>query len=153
MEEIHKNFIKVFLEIFTKFEQIITILLSLIMGTIIIISLVRICSNLHELFVLDFLRPKQITFQDYQEIFGKILTLLISLEFMASIVKVLKSHKILTLIQDVVLITALAIARKLIIFDYEHHDPSNTIVYGGLLVSIGLFYFLVKFQYRTKTHS
>ena len=129
---------------FSLFEKIITIILSVIIALIILIALIRISESFYHLFVQDFYKPQEITFNDYQLLFGKIMTLLISIEFMSSILKVLKTHEIKNLIQDVVLITALAIARKLIIYDYEHHDPLSTIVLGGLLISIGLFYFLIK---------
>jgi uncharacterized membrane protein (DUF373 family) len=129
---------------FTKFENIITLFLSIIIGSIIVISLIRIGENFFQLFVTDFFQPQEITFKDYQEIFAKIMTLLISLEFLNSILKVLKSHDIKVLVLDVSLITALAIARKLIIFDYDKHDPLFTLVFGAILLFIGLFYFLVK---------
>jgi len=129
---------------FTKFENIITLFLSIIIGSIIVISLIRIGENFFKLFVTDFFQPQEITFKDYQEIFAKIMTLLISLEFLNSILKVLKSHDIKVLVLDVSLITALAIARKLIIFDYDKHDPLFTLVFGAILLFIGLFYFLVK---------
>ena len=118
--------------------------LSIIIGSIIVISLIRIGENFFQLFVTDFFQPQEITFNDYQEIFAKIMTLLISLEFLNSILKVLKSHDIKVLVLDVSLITALAIARKLIIFDYDKHDPLFTLVFGAILLFIGLFYFLVK---------
>ena len=79
---------------FTKFENIITLFLSIIIGSIIVISLIRIAENFFQLFVTDFFQPQEITFKDYQEIFAKIMTLLISLEFLNSILKVLKSHDI-----------------------------------------------------------
>jgi uncharacterized membrane protein (DUF373 family) len=141
-----KNIVDYFLNGTDKFEQIITMFLSIIIASIIIISLLRIIENFYQLFVRDFFEVEKISFEDYQQLFGKIMTLLISLEFMASILKVLKSHEVKTLILDVVLITALAIARKLIIYDYEHHEPAETIVLGGLLVSIGIFYFLIKHE-------
>ena len=146
MEKKKETFIDNFLKIFLRFEQVITIILTLIIGLIVLASIVRIGQNFIDLFFRDIFRPEEITFEDYQSIFGKIMTLLISLEFMSSILKVLKTHEIKTLIQYVVLITALAIARKLIIFDYEHHDAASTIVLGGVLVSIGIFYFLIKFE-------
>lgn len=146
MEKDKKNIIDKFLNGTIKFEQLITVALSIIIGGIIIIALIRIFENFLNLFVRDFFDLDKITFEEYQQLFGKIMTLLISLEFMASILKVLKTHEIKTLIQDVVLITALAIARKLIIFDYEHHEPASIIVLGGLLVSIGIFYYLIKYE-------
>jgi uncharacterized membrane protein (DUF373 family) len=130
--------------IFNGFEKIITVVLCTVIGLIILIALLRIGESFSSLFVADFFKPEDISFEDYQQLFGKIMTLLISLEFMASIIKVLKTHEVKTLILDVVLITALAIARKLIIYDYEHHQASETIALGGLLVAIGIFYFLIK---------
>ncbi|MCO6498806.1 MAG: phosphate-starvation-inducible PsiE family protein [Vicingus serpentipes] len=140
----NKSFFDKVLNWFSLFEKIITVFLSIIIALIILIALIRISESFYHLFVQDFYQPQEITFNDYQLLFGKIMTLLISIEFMSSILKVLKTHEIKNLIQDVVLITALAIARKLIIYDYEHHDPLSTIVLGGLLISIGLFYFLIK---------
>lgn len=136
-------FIDRFLKAFVKFEQVLTFILVIIIAIIIGISVIRIIENLYTLFALDFFDPADITFQDYQLVFGKILTLLISLEFMTSILKVLKTHQIKTLTKDVVLITALAVARKLIIYDYDHADPLKVIVLGGIMVSIGVFYYLI----------
>lgn len=137
---------------FIKFEQFITIILAFIIALIIIIAVVRIVQNFVVLFGHDLFQPEEISFEDYQSIFGKILTLLISLEFMSSIIKVIKSHEVKTLVQDVVLITALAIARKLIIYDYDHHTPIQTIVLGGLLLAIGIFYYLIRNDKLKKEH-
>ena len=131
---------------FKKFEQIVAFILSVIIGLIIVISLLRLSVDFYQLFVLDVFTPTNISFQDYQQLFGKIMTLLISLEFMSSIMKILKTHKINSLILDVVLISALAISRKLIIYDYEHHDPTSIMAMGVLLVSTGIAYFLFKFN-------
>ena len=76
------------------------------------------------------------------------MTLLISLEFLSSILKVLKSHAVKILVQDVVLITALAIARKLIIYDYDDHDAIHTLALGGSLLCLGVFYFLIRFNFK-----
>ncbi|MFD0963774.1 phosphate-starvation-inducible PsiE family protein [Pseudofulvibacter geojedonensis] len=130
--------------LFHKFEKVITIIVSVIIGFIIIISLLRVISELYSIISSDILSPQLIQFKDYQSLFGKIMTLLISLEFLNSILKTLKSHEIKPLVLDVCLITALAIARKLIIFDYTKNDPLLTISFGGILVSIGVFYFLIK---------
>lgn len=131
---------------FNVFENTITIGVSIIIGIIIVIALVRVGQNLVALFITDIFKPENITFSDYQQLFARIMTLLISLEFMRSIIKVLKTHNIRLLVLDVILITALAIARKLIIYDYDKHQAVDTAVFGGLIVAIGVFYFLVKYQ-------
>ena len=107
-------------------------------------SFVRVSQQFYHLFYADFIDSQVVTFNDYQILFGRIMTLLISLEFLSSILKVLKTHEVKALVQDVILITAMAIARKLIIYDYEHHESMQTLVLGAILVSLGLFYFLVR---------
>jgi uncharacterized membrane protein (DUF373 family) len=136
---------------FGEFENVITMALSVIIGLMIIMSLVRVTQQFYLLFVADFIEPQQITFKDYQDLFGKILTLLISLEFLSSILKVLKSHEVTILVQDVILITALAIARKLIVYDYDHHDSMSIFALASLLISIGVFYFLIRHKAGDKS--
>lgn len=138
------------LHVFQKFEQTIAGILAIFIGLIILVSILRFAQDFYHLFVLDIRTPENISFEDYQQLFGKIMTILISLEFMSSVLKVLKTHHIKTLILDVVLITALAIARKLIIFDYEHHDALTILAMGALLTSIGIFYFLIRFQRKSE---
>lgn len=144
MNKKSSQFIDRFLKIFESFENIITMVLTTIIGLIIIVALFRVIYDVYTLFVADIASPVEITFKDYQSIFGKIMTLLISIEFLSSILKVLKSHEIKSLVLDVVLITALAIARKLIIYDYDHHDAITTFSLAAILLSTGLFYFLIK---------
>lgn len=146
MGKVNKNKFDKITILFLKFEQIISIGLSVIIALIIMISLLRIAQNFYELFVKDIFSLEKITFDDYLQLFGYIMTLLISLEFMSSIMKVLKSHDIKTLTLDVALITALAITRKLIIYDYDHHEPASIIVFAGLLLSLGIFYFLINYK-------
>ena len=130
---------------FIRFEVIVTFILSLMVGLIVIISLLRIAQDFYLIFIQDIINLKSIVFEDYQSLFGKILTLIISLEFLNSIIKVFKSKDVKSLVLDVILIAALTIGRKLIIYDYKNIDPAQAITLGGLLISIGIFYFLIKF--------
>jgi uncharacterized membrane protein (DUF373 family) len=146
MNALYKTWKEKILHLFHQFEIIITLVLSVILGLIIIVSLLRIVSDLFHLFLADLDSLQEIVFADYQSLFGKILTLLISIEFLNSTIKVLKSKDIKTLTLDIVLIAALAISRKLIIYDYSDMEPAKTITLGGLLLCIGLFYFLLRFN-------
>lgn len=134
------------INVFREFENYITIGLSIIIGFMIIMSFVRVVQQFYVLFYSDFIEDTIVNFNDYQILFGRIMTLLISLEFLSSILKVLKTHEVKILIQDVILITALAIARKLIIYDYSQHDPLQTLALGAILLCVGVFYFLVRFE-------
>ena len=141
-----RDYIDVFHKIFGKAEMVISLLLAIIILIIVFVALIRIIYFTYTLIVLDLYTPKNISFEDYKIVFGRVMTLLISLEFMNSIIKILKTHEMRTLILDVLLITVLAISRKLIIFDYDHHEPDIVFGLGFLLISIGIVYFLVKFS-------
>ncbi|MCB9224856.1 MAG: phosphate-starvation-inducible PsiE family protein [Crocinitomicaceae bacterium] len=145
------KFDKISLKLFHNFERFIVISLSFIIGIIILIALLRVIVDVSELIINDIDNPDDILFTDYQEIFGKIMTLLISLEFLISVINVIKSHSIKKLLEDVILIAALAIARKMIVYDYEHHEAIETIGMGVLFLCIGAFYFFLKYQPRNKT--
>ncbi len=139
-----KNFYNKAIDIFHSFESMVSIILSVIIGLIIVVSLIRIGVDLYDLFIVDLDTPSDISFKNYQKLFGKVITMLISLEFLSSILKVLKLHQIRTLVLDVVLITALAIARKLIVLDYDSYSWEKVMTLGLLLISLGVFYFLVQ---------
>jgi hypothetical protein len=136
--------ILVFNNILQNIEELVTIIVSMIIACIVIVALVRIIIQTYGLVILDFNTVQDISFTVYSDIFGKIMTLLISIEFMNSIAKVLRTHEIRTLLLDVSLITALSICRKLIIYDFNGHDALTTIALGVLLISVGVFYFLVR---------
>lgn len=128
---------------FQNFEKIITVLIAVIIALIVVVSAIRIGKDFIDLFIVDIFEPKEISFEDYKSLFAKILTLLISLEFMNSILKVLKSHDVGAIVLDVLLIAAMAIGRKLIILDYDEHGADFILGLSALLISIGVFYYLV----------
>jgi uncharacterized membrane protein (DUF373 family) len=140
------NLEKLSLNFFNKFEKWIAIILSVIIACIIIVSLIRLLHNFYELFIVETINPQNITFEDYQQLFGKVLTLLISLEFMSSIINVLKTHNMKSLVTDVLMIVVLAVSRKLIVYDYDHHESSSIMAIALLIVSLGVTYFLFKFN-------
>lgn len=135
---------------FFGFEKIITIIVAIIIALIVVVSTIRIGKDFVDLFIIDVFSPDKISFDDFKSLFAKILTLLISLEFMNSILKVLKSHDVRTLVLDIVLITAMAIGRKLIILDYEKYSSDYILSMAGLILSIGAFYYLVGIRMNNK---
>ncbi len=140
------KFIDVFNDALLKIEKGVAVFLSSAIIFIVLIALLRLLQEIYDSLFLNFFAGKNNTFAVYSDIFGKIINLLISIEFMTSIVKVLKTHEVRILILDVSLITGLAICRKLIIFDYEHSDGHLIIGMALLLIGLGIFYFLVKFE-------
>lgn len=146
-----KKFIEKISNGFESFENVISVVLSILIGAVIVISTIRIGEKFFSLFLIDFFKPDKITYDDYKELFARILSLLISLEFLSSILKVLKSHEIRVLVLDVLLITMMAIGRKLIIFDYDEHEPILVFALAALILSIGISYFFIKKDWSNST--
>lgn len=130
-------------DVFEYFEKIITLAIAVIIAVIVVVSIIRIGNDFVHLFIVDVFEPQEISFEDYKSLFAKILTLFISLEFMNSILRVIKSHDVGNLVLDVFLIAAMAIGRKLIILDYEKYSSDYLFSIAGLVIAIGAFYFLV----------
>jgi uncharacterized membrane protein (DUF373 family) len=135
-----------FEKILQKIENFIIIVVAIIILIVVFISLIRIIFITYESMILDIFKPSNIKFEVYTDIFAKIITVLISFEFLNSITKALRTHEIRLLVLDVSLITALAICRKLIIMEYPDHNTEAIIGLGIVLIAIGVFYFLITFK-------
>ncbi len=131
-------------KVFSNFENMVTIALSVLVGLMVLLTLLKILQQLYGLATMEYLTPGKLQFTDYQDLFGKILILLIGLAFLSSILKALDTHEVRVLVQDVALIAALAVSRKLIMYDYDHRDPLVTLALGGLLAPTKLFYWLIR---------
>ncbi len=94
-----------------RFEQIVTWILTLFIAAIIAIALFRLVVTILQLLVFGALNP--LNHQEFEVIFGMIMTLLIAMEFNHSILQSMERlHRIIQ-VKTVVLISILALARKL----------------------------------------
>lgn len=148
--ENNKTLIDKILKLFHSFENFISIILALLIVGILGVALVRIAVSSYQLIFSNILTPTEIVYEHFNDIFGKIMTLLITIEFMNSIISVLKTGNLKILVQDVTLITGLAIARKLLIFDYSQTGHMTIIAMGVVLMAVGIFYFLIRVDTLSK---
>ena len=65
-----------------KIENFIIIIVAIIILIVVFISLIRIIFITYESMILDILTPSNIKFEVYTDIFAKIITVLISFEFL-----------------------------------------------------------------------
>ncbi len=125
-------------------EEGITAVLAVIIVFIVIVALTRIMSQAYHSLFQGLFSGHEIAFASYTDIFGKMLTLLISIEFMNSITKVLRTHEMKALVLDVSLITALAICRRIIVMELAHpEDGTSMIAFAVMLVGLAVFHYLV----------
>ena len=148
-----RSYINRIKDIFQKFEYLISIIMAVLIGGLVVVATVRIIVFTYNMVFSKAFFPTSIKFEDFNELFGMIMTLLIIIEFMNSILSVLRSRELKGIVKDVSLITGLAIARKLIILDYTQTEPLTVLAMSGVLVAVGVFYFLVKVETISKLTS
>ena len=88
-----------------------------------------------------------------QDTFGLILTIVILLEFNHSIFVALTQGSGAVQTRIVVLIAVLVIARKLMLKDFDAIDFQTLLGYGGLLLALGVLYWLICDGDRRRAHA
>lgn len=141
--EDHSPQMKKMLNFFHKFEHVVLMILAVLSATILVVAVVRLAIYAYIIIFSKILHPVDIVYEDLNEIFGKIMTLLIFIEFMNSIIHVIRKGDLKLLVKDVTLITGLAICRKLIMLDYSAKEPLFIVSMALVLIAIGIFYFII----------
>ena len=125
-----------------RFEQIITWILTLFIGIIIAIALLRLVVTIVQLLVFGALNP--LDHQEFETIFGMIMTLLIAMEFNHSIAQAMERlHRIIQ-VKTVVLISILALARKFIILNIEATPALTIVALAFAVIALGIVYWLMR---------
>ena len=115
-------------------------------AVIIAIALLRLVVTIFQLLVFGALNP--LNHEEFEVIFGMIMTLLIAMEFNHSILQAMERlHRVIQ-VKTVVLISILALARKFIILNIEA-KPKATIVNAGValgfaVIALGIVYWLMR---------
>ena len=124
-----------------RFEQIVTWILTLCIAIIISIALFRLVATIFQLLVFGALNP--LNHEEFQVIFGMIMTLLIAMEFNHSILQAIERRHRVIQVKTVILISILALARKFIILNMEATAPLTIVALGFAVIALGVVYWLV----------
>lgn len=141
--KIFKQFNSKFIALVEAFETFIYIILTIILLVVSLIATYRVFIGFFDL-IENASQVSDLNFENFQDLFGKVLTLLIVMELKATILHAIKKRGIRTLLLDIILISGTAIARKLITMDYIKMEPETILAISALLISIGISYFLIK---------
>jgi uncharacterized membrane protein (DUF373 family) len=76
------------------------------------------------------------------ELFGIFLIILIGIELLETVKVFLKDDEIH--VELVVLVAIIAIARKVIVWNFKEHTPMELIALSGMLLALGISYYLIK---------
>ena len=125
-----------------RFEQIVTWILTLCIAVIIAIALFRLVATIIQLLVFGALNP--LNHEEFEVIFGMIMTLLIAMEFNHSILQAMERlHRVIQ-VKTVILISILALARKFIILNMEATPALTIVALGFAVIALGVVYWLLR---------
>ena len=131
---------------YERFEQIVSLILTLLIAIVIITALAHLVFRIVLLIMLNVVDPANQTV--FQTIFGMIMTVLIALEFKHSVIAVLERHNNIVQVRTVVLIALLALVRKFIIIDASHVEALTLIGLAVATLALGCVYWLIREQER-----
>jgi uncharacterized membrane protein (DUF373 family) len=131
---------------YERFEQIVSLILTLLIAIVIITALAHLVFRIVLLIMLNVVDPANQTV--FQTIFGMIMTVLIALEFKHSVIAVLERHNNIVQVRTVVLVALLALVRKFIIIDASHVEALTLVGLALATLALGCVYWLIREQER-----
>lgn len=133
-----------FLKFLGGVETIVSKILSLAMVFVILIATVELCIFIGQEILLNnkLLDPERFSSFTIIRIFGLFLNVLIALEVLENITAYLKKHVIQV---ELVIVTSLiAVARKIIIFDFSKSTGIELIALAAAIFALSISYWIVK---------
>lgn len=136
------------MNLYERFEQVVALLLSIVISTVIAIALWRLINEVFSMLMTGALNP--LDHRIFQNVFGMIMTLLIAMEFKHSIVKVVYRKAHIIQVKTVILIAQLALARKFIILDLKETGAMEIFALGFAVLVLAVGHWLLKINDDTE---
>ncbi|HKO06976.1 MAG TPA: phosphate-starvation-inducible PsiE family protein [Alphaproteobacteria bacterium] len=130
---------------YAKFEHVVAIVLIVLISLVIAASTLSLALDIAKILAGGVASYSDIAFE---EVFGRIMTVLIALEFNVSIAQVLASRRHIVQVRTVVLVAILAIARKFIIIDIDAKGAETLIALAVIIAALGATYWVLNIAER-----
>jgi uncharacterized membrane protein (DUF373 family) len=130
------------MSLYERFEQAVAIILSLVIALVIALALVQLLIRIVPLLVSGALDP--LDHEDFQAVFGMIMTLLMAMEFKHSIIRVALRRSSFVQVKTVVLISLIALSRKFVILDTNATSASTIAALAAATLVLGVVYWLLR---------
>jgi uncharacterized membrane protein (DUF373 family) len=127
---------------YQRFESMVAFVLTIVIGLIVVVALVRLSFAVVAGLVLGVVNP--LDQKVFQSIFGEIMTLLIALEFNHTLQYVVTRQQSVIQTKVVMLIALLALARKVIVFDLHEMSPELLFGLAAITLALGSTYWLMR---------
>ena len=128
--------------VYERFEQIVTLILSLVIVVVIGVAIVQLVIGVVPLVIGGALSPLE--HHTFQALFGMIMTLLIAMEFKHSIIRIALRRESIVQVKTVILIALLALGRKFIILDTTTTEAATIAAVAGATLVLGIVYWLLR---------
>jgi len=132
---------------YQRFESIVALVLTLIVGLIIVVALFRLTCAVVLGLIWGALDP--LNHEVFQAVFGEIMTLLIALEFNHTLQYMVTRQQSIIQSNVVLLIALLALARRIIILDLHTVTEGQLFGLAAAVLALGVTYRLVKERQTT----
>ncbi len=111
-----------------RFEYCVIIVLFAAIAVVVVLALIRLGLGLYDMVTV----PSRLTeVHAVQQLFGMVMTVLIAMEFGNSIMRHLREHETIIQAREIILISMMAVVRKIMLVDLSQEDPT-TLVWLGL---------------------
>jgi uncharacterized membrane protein (DUF373 family) len=130
------------LTIYQRFESLVALALTGVVALIVVVALYRLASQVVVGLLLGGLDPLDQAV--FQVIFGEVLTVMIALEFNHTLQFVVARQQSIIQTKVVLLISLLALARKIIILDLEVVSTGELLGLAALTLALGAVYWMMR---------
>ena len=130
------------MSIYQRFESLVALTLTAVIGVIIVVSLYNLILQVGSGLLSGFFDPLQ---KDvFTVVFAEVLTVMIALEFNHTIQFVASRSQSIIQTKIVLLISLLAISRKVIVLDFEKTGTGELFGLAALIVALGVVYWMIR---------
>ncbi len=130
------------LTLYQRFESIVALVLTLVIAVVIAVSLFHVATRVVGGLLFGILDP--LDQGVFQAIFGEVLTVLIALEFNHTIQFVVARQESIIQTKVVLLISLLALARKVIVLELDKTTPGELLGLAALTLALGIVYWMMR---------
>jgi uncharacterized membrane protein (DUF373 family) len=128
--------------LYQRFEGIVALVLTFVIAVVIAVALFHLATRVLGGLLFGILDPLDQAV--FQVIFGEVLTVLIALEFNHTLQFVVARQQSIIQTKVVLLISLLALARKVIVLELDKTSPGELLGLAALTLSLGIVYWMMR---------
>ena len=130
------------LSLYQRFESLVALALTVVIGVVIVVAMVHLVGRVVSGLVLGMLDP--LDPEVFQVVFGEVLTVLIALEFNHTLQFMAARQESIIQTKVVLLISLLALARKVIVLDLSATSGAELLGLAALTFALGVVYWMMR---------